>query len=380
MYSGYNVVKAYNGKNKAIKIFNELNEKLFDCNRKSQFLSGLMMPIMSFIGNFSYVAVCIVGAILVKEEIITFGIIVAFILYARLFTSPLQQIAQGLTNLQSAAASSERVFEFLEEKEMENEESKTKVLNKENAKGNIEFEHVKFGYDDEDKLVIKDFSCKAKPGQKIAIVGPTGAGKTTLVNLLMRFYEISSGKITIDGIDTKELTRDNIHNLFIMVLQDTWLFNGTIRENIVYNKENVTDEEIMEACRTVGLEHFIKGLPNNLDTNLSDTESISAGQKQLLTIARGMIADSPFLILDEATSNVDTRTEELVQKAMDKLTKGRTSFIIAHRLSTIKNADLILVMNEGDIIEQGSHDELLQKDGFYSKLYNSQFEKVMVEE
>lgn len=335
---------------------------------------------MSFVGNLSYVAVCIVGGVLVKEEIITFGIIVAFIMYARLFTSPLQQIAQGLTNLQSAAAASERVFEFLEEKEMEKEGEKTKVLDKEHIKGNIEFEHVKFGYDDSDKLVIKDFSCKAKPGQKIAIVGPTGAGKTTLVNLLMRFYEISSGKITIDGVDTKELTRENVHDLFIMVLQDTWLFNGTIRENIVYNKENVTDEKIMEACKIVGLEHFIKGLPNGLDTKLNDTESISAGQKQLLTIARGMIANSPFLILDEATSNVDTRTEELVQKAMDKLTKGRTSFIIAHRLSTIKNADMILVMNDGDIIEQGTHEELLRKDGFYSKLYNSQFESMINEE
>lgn len=379
MYSGYNVVKVYNGKNKAINDFKRLNNELFNCNRKSQFLSGLMQPIMGFIGNLSYVSVCIVGAILVKEEAITFGIIVAFIMYARLFTSPLQQIAQGLTNLQSAAAASERVFEFLEENEMEEEGNKKKFLDKSDVKGNIVFEHVKFGYDDSDKLVIKDFSCSAKPGQKIAIVGPTGAGKTTLVNLLMRFYEINSGKITIDGIDSRELTRDNIHNLFIMVLQDTWLFNGTIRENIVYNKEGVTDEQILEACKTVGLEHFIKGLPNGLDTKLNDTESISAGQKQLLTIARGMIANSPFLILDEATSNVDTRTEELVQKAMDELTKGRTSFIIAHRLSTIKNADIILVMNEGDIIEQGSHEELLEQEGFYAKLYNSQFEKVGIE-
>ena len=379
IYSGYNVVKVYNGKDKAIKEFKKLNEGLFDSSRKSQFLSGLMMPIMSFIGNLSYVSVCIVGAILVKEEIITFGIIVAFILYARLFTSPLQQIAQGLTNLQSAVASSERVFEFLEEEEMLNEAEKTKVLEKTKVNGNIEFEHVKFGYDDSHKLVIKDFSCKAKPGQKIAIVGPTGAGKTTLVNLLMRFYEISSGKITIDGIDCKELTRDNIHELFIMVLQDTWLFNGTIRENIVYNKKNISDQEVLNACKIVGLEHFINSLPNGLDTNLSDTESISAGQKQLLTIARGMIANSPFLILDEATSNVDTRTEELVQQAMDELTKGRTSFIIAHRLSTIKNSDLILVMNEGDIIEQGNHEELLKKNGFYAKLYNSQFESVLNE-
>lgn len=292
----------------------------------------------------------------------------------------MQQIAQGLTNLQSAVAASERVFEFLEEKEMQDEGEKTTYLEKSEVKGNIEFDHVKFGYDDSDKLVIKDFSCKAEPGQKIAIVGPTGAGKTTLVNLLMKFYEINSGKITIDGVDTKDLTRENIHDLFLMVLQDTWLFNGTIRENIVYNKENVTDEEVLEACKTVGLEHFIKSLPNGLDTDLTDAESISAGQKQLLTIARGMIANSPFLILDEATSNVDTRTEELVQKAMDKLTKGRTSFIIAHRLSTIKNADLILVMNEGDIIEQGTHEQLLEQNGFYANLYNSQFDSVLEEE
>lgn len=374
MYSGYNVVKVYNGKQKAIEQFEKLNTKLFESGRKSQFLSGLMQPLMNFVGNLSYVAVCVMGAVLVKEEIITFGVIVAFIMYARLFTSPLSQIAQGLTNLQTAAAASERVFEFLEEKEMQDETEKTKVLKREDVKGNIEFKNVKFGYD-EDKLIIKNFNCKAEPGQKIAIVGPTGAGKTTLVNLLMRFYEIDEGTVTIDGIDAKELTRENIHDLFIMVLQDTWLFGGTIRDNIKYNKENVTDEQIMEACKTVGLEHFIKGLPKGLDTNLNDTESISAGQKQLLTIARGMIEAAPFLILDEATSNVDTRTEELVQKAMDKLTKGRTSFIIAHRLSTIKNADLILVMNEGDIIEQGTHEELLEKNGFYANLYNSQFEK-----
>ena len=310
---------------------------------------------------------------------ISFGVIVAFILYARLFTSPLQQIAQGLTNLQSAAAASERVFEFLEEDEMQDEKEKTRYLNKSEVKGNIEFNHVKFGYEDSDKLVIKDFSCKAEPGQKIAIVGPTGAGKTTLVNLLMRFYEINSGEITIDGVNTKDLTRENIHDLFIMVLQDTWIFNGTIKDNIIYNKENVTDEEVLEACKTVGLEHFIKSLPNGLETNLTDAESISAGQKQLLTIARGMIANSPFLILDEATSNVDTRTEELVQKAMDKLTKGRTSFIIAHRLSTIKNADLILVMKEGDIIEQGTHEQLLEQNGFYANLYNSQFDSILEE-
>ena len=374
MYSGYNVVKAYNGKKDAIKKFKKLNDGLFDCSRKSQFLSGLMGPIMHFIGNLSYVAVCVIGAILVQEEIITFGVIVAFIVYVRLFTSPLQQIAQGLTNLQSAAAASERVFEFLEEDEMLSENNKTVVLDKAKVKGDIKFEHVKFGYD-ENRLIIKDFSCDAKAGEKIAIVGPTGAGKTTLVNLLMRFYEINSGKITIDGVSIQDLTRENVHELFVMVLQDTWLFNGTIRDNIIYNKENITDEQIMEACKTVGLEHFIKSLPKGLDTEFSDTESISAGQKQLLTIARGMIEDSPFLILDEATSNVDTRTEKLVQSAMDKLTEGKTSFIIAHRLSTIKNADLILVMNEGNIIEQGNHDELIKQNGFYAELYNSQFKR-----
>ena len=374
MYSGYNVVKVYNGKKKSIETFKKLNEKLFNCSRKSQFLSGLMQPIMNFIGNLSYVVVCILGAVLVKNDVITFGVIVAFIVYVRLFTSPLQQIAQGLTNLQSAAAASERVFEFLEEENMPDESGKNKKLSSEVVKGNIEFEHVKFGYNP-DKLIIKDFSAKAKSGQKIAIVGPTGAGKTTLVNLLMKFYEINSGDIKIEGVSINDLTRENVHDLFVMVLQDTWLFNGTIRENIVYNKENVSDEEVLKACKTVGLEHFIKSLPYGLDTVLMDNDSISAGQKQLLTIARAMIEDAPFLILDEATSNVDTRTEELVQKAMDKLTEGRTSFIIAHRLSTIKNADLILVINEGNIIEQGNHEELLAKNGFYADLYNSQFQK-----
>lgn len=374
IYSGYNVVKVYNGKNKAIKDFNKYNEALFNCSRKSQFLSGLMQPIMGFIGNFSYVTVCVMGAVLVKQDLITFGVIVAFMIYIRLFTSPLQQMAQRLTNLQTAAASSERVFEFLEEDEMLDESGKTEYLDKTKTNGDIVFDHVKFGYDS-DKLIIKDFSCIAKPGQKIAIVGPTGAGKTTLVNLLMKFYEINSGNILIDGISTKDLKRENIHELFTMVLQDTWLFNGTIRENIVYNKENVTDENVMQACRTVGLEHFIKSLPKGLDTVLTDTDSISAGQKQLLTIARGMIEPTPFLILDEATSNVDTRTEELVQKAMDKLTEGKTSFIIAHRLSTIRNADMILVVNEGNIIEQGNHEELITQNGFYADLYNSQFKK-----
>ena len=374
MYSGYNVVKVYNKKKKSIETFKKLNEKLFNCSRKSQFLSGLMQPIMNFIGNLSYVVVCILGAVLVKNDVITFGVIVAFIVYVRLFTSPLQQIAQGLTNLQSAAAASKRIFKFLEKENIHKKKEKNKKLSSEVVKGNIEFEHVKFGYNS-DKLIIKDFSAKAKSGQKIAIVGPTGAGKTTLVNLLMKFYEINSGDIKIEGVSINDLTRENVHDLFVMVLQDTWLFNGTIRENIVYNKENVSDEEVLKACKTVGLEHFIKSLPYGLDTVLMDNDSISAGQKQLLTIARAMIEDAPFLILDEATSNVDTRTEELVQKAMDKLTEGRTSFIIAHRLSTIKNADLILVINEGNIIEQGNHEELLAKNGFYADLYNSQFQK-----
>lgn len=374
MYSGYNVVKVYNGKKKAINTFKALNDKLFDCSRKSQFLSGLMQPIMNFVGNLSYVAVCVMGAILVRNEIITFGVIVAFIVYVRLFTSPLQQMAQGLTNLQSATAASERVFEFLEEQEMSDESNKTKKLNPKEVKGNIEFEHVNFKYDNNPAPTIKDFSASAKPGQKIAIVGPTGAGKTTLVYLLMKFYELTGGDIKIDGTSIKDLTRENIHDLFVMVLQDTWLFNGTIRENIVYNKENVTDDKVMNAIKTVGLEHFIKSLPKGLETQLSDNDSISAGQKQLLTIARAMIEEAPFLILDEATSNVDTRTEELVQKAMDKLTEGRTSFIIAHRLSTIKNADLILVINDGNIIEQGNHEQLLKQNGFYADLYNSQFQ------
>ncbi len=374
IYSSHNVVKAYNGNEDASKTFDELNDNVFVCNRMSQFLSGLMPSMMQFIGNFGYVAVCIVGALLVMNNHISFGVIVAFMIYVRLFTGPLSQIAQGMTSLQSTAAACERVFEFVEEPEMEDESSLKKKLNPKNVKGNIEFKHVKFGYN-EDKIVIKDFNCKVKPGEKIAIVGPTGAGKTTMVNLLMKFYNINDGDILIDGISIKELTRENIHKLFIMVLQDTWLFNGTIRDNIKYNKAKVTDEEIMNACKTVGVDHFIKSLPGSLDFEITDNESISAGQKQLLTIARGMIKNAPFLILDEATSSVDTRTEELVQKAMDKLTEGRTSFIIAHRLSTIKNADLILVMKDGNIIEQGNHDELMKQNGFYAELYNSQFQK-----
>ena len=373
MYSGHNVVKAYNGTNESKKKFNEYNNALYESAWKSQFLSGLMPTIMGFIGNFGYVAVCIVGALLTMNGKIDIGVIVAFMIYIRLFTNPLSQIAQAATSLQSAAAASERVFEFLDEEELIDESDKIKVLEKDKVKGNIIFEHVKFGYD-EDKLIIKDFNAKAKSGEKIAIVGPTGAGKTTMVNLLMRFYEINGGDIKIDGVSTKELTRDNIHQLFCMVLQDTWLFNGTIKENIIYNNPNVTIDEVKNACKTVGLDHFIKTLPHGYDTEIGDTDSLSSGQKQLLTIARGMIENAPFLILDEATSSVDTRTEELVQKAMDKLMHGRTSFIIAHRLSTIKNADLILVMKDGNIIEQGSHNELIKKNGFYAELYNSQFQ------
>lgn len=375
IYSGHNVVKAYNGERRANVEFDKLNKKLYDCNRKSQFLSGIMQPIMMFVGNFGYVAVCVVGAILTSKGIISFGVIVAFMIYVRLFTNPLSQIAQAMTSLQSTAAASERVFEFLDEKEMTDESNLNKNLDKNTVKGEIEFKHVKFGYDDT-RTIIKDFSVKVKKGEKIAIVGPTGAGKTTMVNLLMKFYEINSGDILIDGVSTKELTRENIHDLFVMVLQDTWVFDGTIRDNLKFNKEDVTDEEIKEACKTVGIDHFIKTLPGGLGAKVGDNDMISSGQKQLLTIARGMINDAPFLILDEATSNVDTRTEELVQKAMDKLTKGKTSFIIAHRLSTIKNADLILVMKDGNIVEQGSHDALLKKKGFYAELYNSQFDTI----
>ena len=373
VYSGLLVVKAYNGKKEADFKFDEYNEKVYDANRKSQFLSGLMQPIMSFIGNFGYVAVCIVGALLVLHDSITFGVIIAFITYVRLFTSPLMQIAQAFTSLQSTAAASERVFEFLDEEEMSLETNKTKMLDKAKVKGNITFDHVSFGYD-KDRTIIKDFTASVKDGQKIAIVGPTGAGKTTMVNLLMKFYEINKGDILIDNVSINDITRENVHSLFTMVLQDTWLFNGTVKENIVYNRENISDEMVKEVCDTVGLTHFIKTLPNGFDSVIGENDSVSAGQRQLLTIARGMIEDSPFLILDEATSNVDTRTEELVQKAMDKLTEGRTSFIIAHRLSTIKNADLILVMKDGNIIETGNHDELMKKNGFYADLYNSQFE------
>ena len=375
VYSGHNVIVAYNGKEEVTKKFDEINDKLYSNVRKSQFLSGLIHPIMGFIGNFGYVSVCIVGAILTMKGSISFGVIVAFMMYVRLFSQPLTMIGQGISSLQSCAAAGERVFEFLAEEEMSLENKNIKKLDPTKVKGNIEFKNVKFSYDGK-KDTIKNFSATAKPGDKIAIVGPTGAGKTTMVNLLMKFYDINEGDILIDGISTKELTRENIHDLFIMVLQDTWVFEGTIKENIKFNKTHVSDEEIKNVCKIVGLDHFIKTLPNGYDTITNDNESLSGGQKQLLTIARGMIKNAPFLILDEATSSVDTRTEELVQKAMDKLTHGRTSFIIAHRLSTIKNADLILMMNEGNIVEMGTHDELLKLNGKYAELYNSQFEKL----
>ena len=373
IYSGHNVVKAYNGGASSIHHFQTLNEKLYNSNRKSNFLSGLMQPIMGFIGNFGYVAVCIVGALLVINNQISFGVIVAFIIYVRLFTNPLTQIAQAMTYLQSTAAASERVFEFLDEKEMTDEKDIKKHLDKSKVKGEIEFKHVKFSYDNT-REIIKDFSVHVKPGEKVAIVGPTGAGKTTMVNLLMKFYEINDGDILIDGVSIHDLSRENIHELFCMVLQDTWLFEGTILDNIKFNKENVTEEEIWNSCKTVGVDHFIKTLPGGLHSEIGDTDTVSGGEKQLLTIVRGMLEDAPFLILDEATSNVDTRTEELVQQAMDKLTEGKTSFIIAHRLSTIKNADIILVMKDGNIIETGNHEELIAQNGFYADLYNSQFE------
>lgn len=371
-YSGLNVIKAYNGSKIVNEKFDELNKKMYVANKKSRFLSGLMMPMMHFVGNFGYVAVCIVGALLVLDGKTDFGTIVAFITYVRLFTSPLSQIAEAMTSLQTVAASSERVFEFLDEKEMSSERNIVKKLD--TVKGNVEFKNVSFKYDGNLENTINNFSAHIKAGSKVAIVGPTGAGKTTMVNLLMKFYDITDGDITIDGVSIKDLTRSNIHDLFTMVLQDTWVFNGTIRENIVFNRENISDKEVEIVSKIVGLDHFVKTLPDGYDTVITDGDSISSGQKQLLTIARGILQNTPLLILDEATSNVDTRTEELVQKAMDKLSENKTSFIIAHRLSTIKNADLILVMKDGNIIEQGSHDELIEKNGFYAELYNSQFE------
>ncbi|MDB8576486.1 ABC transporter ATP-binding protein [Turicibacter sanguinis] len=373
IYSGHNIVKVYNDEAKAKAKFDEINEDLYESVWRSQFLSGLMMPLMSFIGNFGYVAVCIVGASLAMNEVITFGVIVAFMVYIRLFTQPLSQIAQAMTSLQQTAAASERVFEFLEEPEMQQENGKINDFTV--SKGEVEFKHVHFGYH-ADRTIINDFSVTTKPGQKVAIVGPTGAGKTTMVNLLMKFYEANSGEILIDGMPINQLTRHNVHDLFGMVLQDTWIFEGTIRENIVYSMKNVSDEEVEKACKAVGIYHFIKTLPKGYETILNDKANLSAGQKQLITIARAMVENAPLLILDEATSSVDTRTEILIQEAMDKLMRGRTSFVIAHRLSTIKNANLILVMNHGDIIESGTHEQLMKQNGFYAELYNSQFEKL----
>lgn len=371
VYTGHNVVKVYNGSKEAKAVFEKSNHNLYSSAWKSQFLSGLMMPLMSFVGNFGYVAVCVVGAALAMNGKISFGVIVAFMMYIRLFTQPLSQIAQAMNNLQRTAAASERVFEFLEETELENEEQKKSGLVE--VFGDVEFEHVRFGYTKE-KTIIHDFSAAVKAGQKVAIVGPTGAGKTTMVNLLMRFYELDGGEIRIDGVPIQQVPREEVHAQFSMVLQDTWLFEGTIRDNIIYSKQGVSEEDVIKACKTVGLHHFIRTLPKGYDTILNDKASLSEGQKQLITIARAMIQNAPLLILDEATSSVDTRTERMVQNAMDQLTVGRTSFVIAHRLSTIKNADLILVMKDGDIIESGSHEELLNQNGFYAELYNSQFE------
>lgn len=375
MYSGHEVVRISRAGQKIGQQFDRLNSAVYDANWKSQFLSGIMQPLMNIIGNIAYVAVCVFGSILAINGTIEFGVIVSFILYVRLFTSPLTQIAQGLTNMQTASASAHRIFDLLESEEMSDESEKTTVLT--DVRGTVSFEHVRFSYPDTpDKIVIKDFSAEVHPGQKVAIVGPTGAGKTTMVNLLMRFFEINSGSIKIDGVPISQISRKNVHKLFSMVLQDTWLFEGTLRENLVYNMEGITDQQLEEVCRACGLDKFVHTLPEGLDTVLSESASISAGQKQLLTIARAMLQNAPMLILDEATSSVDTRTELLIQRAMDELTKGRTSFVIAHRLSTIKNADLILVMRDGDVIESGTHEELMLRGGFYAELYNSQFDTV----
>lgn len=373
MYAGHDVIRISGAENSVKEQFAKLNENVKNANYKSQFLSGLMQPLMNFVGNLGYVAVCIVGALLVLHGDITFGVITAFLIYVRLFEQPMKQISQGMTNIQSAAAASERVFEFLDEEELEDESEKTGDIR--NVRGEVEFSHVKFAYPGApDKEIIHDFSVHVKPGQKVAIVGPTGAGKTTLVNLLMRFFETTGGTIWIDGMDIKNMTRENVHRQFGMVLQDTWLFEGTVRENLLYNNENVPEKIMTDACKACGIHSFIKALPQGYDTVLTDNTTISAGQKQLMTIARAMIQNSPMLILDEATSSVDTRTEVLTQRAMDQLTQKRTSFVIAHRLSTIKNADIILVMQDGDIVEQGNHEELLAKGGFYAELYTSQFE------
>ncbi len=373
MYTGHTVVKAYNGEAAAQQTFDEMNDKLRESGFRAQTLAGMMMPVMTFVGNLGYVAVCVVGGAMALNDMISFGVIVAFMMYVRYFTQPLSQIAQAVQSLQSAAAAGERVFEFLEAEEMPDESGKKSDIGA--VQGTVDFDHVRFGYEDTDKIVIHDFSAHAKPGQKIAIVGPTGAGKTTMVNLLMRFHDIQSGEIRIDGVPTNEMTREAVREQFCMVLQDTWLFEGTLRENLIYCTENVSDETMIAACKAVGLDHFIRTLPKGYDTVVGDQLSLSQGQKQQLTIARAMIADKPMLILDEATSSVDTRTEQQIQSAMDKLMENRTSFVIAHRLSTIRNADLILVMNHGDIVESGTHEELLAKGGFYADLYNSQFEQ-----
>lgn len=374
IYAGHTVVKAYNGEAEAEQTFDQMNQKLCESNFKAQCLSGMMMPVMNFIGNLGYVAVCVVGGAMALNGKITFGVIVAFMMYVRYFTQPLSQIAQAVQSLQSAGAAGERVFEFLEAEEMEDETGKIEQLS--NVKGEVTFKHVKFGYEDSDATIIHDFSAVAKPGQKVAIVGPTGAGKTTMVNLLMRFHEIQGGKICIDGTPTNTMKREAVHAQFCMVLQDTWLFEGTVRENLIYCEKGIREEKMRAACKVVGLDHFIRTLPNGYDTVLDDQVNLSQGQKQQLTIARAMIADKPMLILDEATSSIDTRTERQIQTAMDQLMEGRTSFVIAHRLSTIKNADLILVLKDGDIIESGTHEELIAKNGFYADLYNSQFEQV----
>lgn len=374
MYSGHSVVRISRAEGKTKNEFDELSLSLYDADWKSQFLSGIMQPLMTVIGNLGYVAVCVVGAILAINGTIDFGVIISFILYVRLFTSPLTQIAQGMTNLQTASASAGRIFELLESEELSDETSKTAFL--QGVKGDVQFNNVKFAYPDHpDKTIIKNFSAEVKAGQKVAIVGPTGAGKTTMVNLLMRFFEINAGEIAIDGVNISDLKRENIHDLFSMVLQDTWLFEGTVRENLVYNMENVTDEDLVRVCKACGIYRFVHSLPNGFDTVLSESTTISSGQKQLLTIARAMLQNAPMLILDEATSSVDTRTEAIIQRAMDELTKDRTSFVIAHRLSTIKNADLILVMKDGDVIESGNHESLMKKGGFYAELYNSQFDQ-----
>ncbi|MCD8327918.1 MAG: ABC transporter ATP-binding protein/permease [Ruminococcus sp.] len=375
MYSGHDAIRILNAEGKVTKKFSSMNRKVKNAEFRSQFLSGLMQPLMTFIGNLGYVAVCVVGAALIIDGQITFGVITAFLIYTRLFESPLRQIAQAMTQVQSCAAASERVFEFLSEEEMEDESAKTKRI--ENVRGEVEFRNVKFAYPNApEKEIIHNFSVKVKRGQKVAIVGPTGAGKTTMVNLLMRFFEPTGGKILIDGIPTDEVPRENVHSQFGMVLQDTWLFEGTVKENLLYNTQGVSDEQMIQACKSCGIHHFIQALPHGYDTVLRDNTAISAGQKQLMTIARAMIQNSPMLILDEATSSVDTKTEMITQQAMDKLTDKRTSFVIAHRLSTIKNADIILVMRNGDIVEQGTHEQLLDKNGFYAELYNSQFEQI----